>query len=295
MAWQSLKIEASGDAAEILSDALMALGAISVSIEDADAETGVEQPIYGEPGSPAPGLWRHNVVSALFGMEVAPEHILREAEIATGLRHLKFSIEQVAEQDWVRHTQSQFDPIRIRAGLWIVPSWHAAPDQDAINIVLDPGLAFGTGSHPTTRLCIAWLADNLRCGESVLDYGCGSGILAIAAKMLGAGETIGVDIDPQAIEASISNAAQNKVDLRFTEPDALPDYSADIVVANILANPLKILAPLLADACRRGGRIALSGILPEQAEEVSAVYSQWFDMQAPTELENWVLLAGSKR
>lgn len=281
--------------AEILSEALMSLGAISVSIEDADAETCVEQPIFGEPGGPLPGLWRHNVVSALFGMEAVPEQILREVETASGLHQLKFTIEQVAEQDWIRHAQSQFNPIQIRAGLWIVPSWHDAPDQGATNIVLDPGLAFGTGSHPTTRLCLAWLADNLRSGESVLDYGCGSGILAIAAKMLGAGETIGVDIDLQAIEASISNAAQNKVNLRFVKPDALLDYSADIIVANILANPLKILAPLLADACRQGGRIALSGILPEQAQEVSAVYSQGFDMQAPTELGNWVLLAGRKR
>ena len=273
----------------------MTLGAISVSIEDADAETGLEQPIFGEPGNPSPGLWQHNVVTALFGMEAVPEQILRKAETATGLHHLEFTNEQVAEQDWVRHTQSQFTPVCIRPSLWIVPSWHAAPERDAINIVLDPGLAFGTGSHPTTRLCLAWLADNLRRGESVLDYGCGSGILAIAAKMLGAGETIGVDIDPQAIEASIRNAAQNKVDLRFLEVGALSGHSADIVVANILANPLKILTPLLMDACRQGGRIALSGILPEQAEEVSAVYAQWFDMQAPAELDNWVLLAGSKR
>ena len=273
----------------------MELGALSVSIEDADAETGVEQPIFGEPGDVTPGLWRHNVVTALFGMEAVPEHTLREAEIATGLHHHKFTIEHVAEQDWVRHTRLQFDPIRINSSLWIVPSWHVAPDQDAINIVLDPGLAFGTGSHPTTQLCLLWLAENLRRGESVLDYGCGSGILAIAAKLLGAGETIGVDIDPQAIGASISNAAQNNVDLRFAKPDALSDYRADIIVANILANPLKILAPLLTSMCCKGGRIVLSGILPEQAGEVGAAYSQWFDMQAPTKMENWVLMVGIKR
>ncbi|TSA50616.1 MAG: 50S ribosomal protein L11 methyltransferase [Nitrosomonadales bacterium] len=294
MPWQSLRIEAGGDNAERLSDALMALGALSVSIEDADAETGMEQPIFGEPGTP-PSLWQHNVVSALFDLGAAPEQILQEVEAATGLHHLRYTIEQVAEQDWVRLTQSQFDPIRIRDDLWIVPSWHTAPQPGAINIVLDPGLAFGTGSHPTTHLCLSWLADNLKRGETVLDYGCGSGILAIAAKMLGAGATIGMDIDPQAMEASRNNAEQNKVSVRFMLADALTDITSDIVVANILTSPLKMLAPVLAQACRQGGRIALSGILQEQAGEVCAVYAQWFDMRAPVNMENWVLLTGSKR
>lgn len=273
----------------------MALGALSVSIEDADAETGMEQPIFGEPGTPAPGLWQHNTVSALFDMDVLPNQVVREVENITGLHHLQYTIEQIAEQDWVRLTQSQFDPIRIRDDLWIVPTWHTAPQPNAINIILDPGLAFGTGSHPTTHLCLSWLADNLKRGETVLDYGCGSGILAIAAKMLGAGKTFGVDIDPQAIEASLNNAAQNMVSVNFSLPDVLSGINADVVVANILTSPLKMLAPVLAHACRQGGRIALSGILLEQADDIRTIYAQWFDMLAPISMENWVLLTGDKR
>lgn len=295
MAWQSLKIEAGADAAEALSDALMALGALSVGIEDADAETPDELPIFGEPGEGEPGVWRHNVVSALFEEGLDLSALALEAAATAGIAHPRCTIEAVPEQDWVRATQSQFDPIHIADRLWIVPSWHSAPQPDAINIVLDPGLAFGTGSHPTTRLCLAWLADNLREGEKVLDYGCGSGILAIAAKKLGAGKTLGVDIDPQAIIASRQNAKQNDTKVDFCLPDAMPPFNADVVIANILSLPLKVLAPVLAQACRTGGRIALSGILAEQADEVCAVYATWFDMGPPTFMENWTLLTGEKR
>ena len=295
MAWQALEITAGEDVAETLSDALMELGALSVSIEDADAETAREQPIFGEPGEAPPGIWRHNVVSALFDTEADINAVMQQLMQATGLRNLGYTVQAVAEQDWVRATQSQFDPIRIRDDLWIVPSWHAAPNPQALNIVLDPGLAFGTGSHPTTHLCLAWLADHLRPGESVLDYGCGSGILAIAAKRLGAGKTLGVDIDPQAMVASRYNAENNQADVQFTLPDAMPPFTADVVVANILASPLKVLAPALAAHCRPGGRIALSGILREQTGDVSACYNEWFDMEPPLALENWVLLTGRKR
>ena len=195
----------------------------------------------------------------------------------------------------MRATQSQFDPLRIRDDLWIVPSWHQAPNPAALNIVLDPGLAFGTGSHPTTHLCLAWLADHLLPGESVLDYGCGSGILGIAAKRLGAAKVIGTDIDPQAIEASRYNASNNASEVSFFLPEDLPAIVVDIVVANILASPLKLLAPALASYCRPGGRIVLSGILSEQAEEVRAAYAAWFDMHAALPMENWVLLSGVKR
>ncbi len=295
MAWQSLRIEAGSDVAESLSDALVELGALSVGIEDADAETPDEQPIFGEPGEGEPGVWQRNVVSALFdeGLDLAA--IAREAAAAVGIAAPVYTIEAVPEQDWVRATQSQFDPIHIAGKLWIVPSWHSAPEPDAINIVLDPGLAFGTGSHPTTHLCLAWLVDHLRAGETVLDYGCGSGILAIAAKKLGAGDTLGVDIDPQAIISSRQNAEQNATEASFCLPDAMPPQAADVVVANILSIPLKMLAPLLAQSCRSGGRIALSGILAEQAEEVSAIYAQWFDMASPVFMENWTLLSGTKR
>jgi ribosomal protein L11 methyltransferase len=295
MAWQSLKISAGGEAAETLGDALMELGALSVSIEDADAQTAAEQPIFGEPGEAPPGVWQHNVVSALFDTDTDIAAVMQALQQATGLHGLSHVIERIEEQDWVRATQSQFDPIRIRDDLWIVPSWHEAPNPDALNIVLDPGLAFGTGSHPTTHLCLAWLADHLHVGEAVLDYGCGSGILAIAAKRLGAGAVLGVDIDPQAMLASRQNADNNQAEVRFELPDAVPPFTAAVVVANILARPLLLLAPMLASHCQQGGRIALSGILHEQAEEVSACYSAWFDMATPIALENWVLLTGTKR
>lgn len=296
MAWQSLKIQAEGETAEILSDALMDLGALSSSIEDADAQTEDEQPIFGEPGEPPPGMWQHNVVSALFDNETDISAIMRALAEATGQHNLNYAVEKVEEQDWVRATQSQFDPIRIRDDLWIVPSWHDAPNPEALNIVLDPGLAFGTGSHPTTHLCLAWLADQLKPGESVLDYGCGSGILAIAAKRRGAGKVLGVDIDPQAMVASRYNADNNQAaDIDFVLPNDMPAIEADVVVANILSSPLKLLAPALAGHCRKGGRIVLSGVLAEQAEEVGSCYAPWFDMNTPVFMDNWSLLTGTKR
>lgn len=300
MAWISLRIEAHDNTAESLSDALMALGALSVSIEDANAETPDEQPIFGEPGDPPPGIWQQNIVSALFNDDVDVARVMSDLASETGLRNLAYSVEAVAEQDWVRATQSQFDPIRIRDDLWIVPTWHDAPNPQALNIILDPGLAFGTGSHPTTHLCLAWLADNVRPGLSVLDYGCGSGILAIAAGKLGAGRVIGTDIDAQAIEASHYNAAQNQVEAAFYLPDQLApnqlrEEPADLVVANILSSALSVLAPALAAACKPGGSIALSGILREQAEQVSAIYAEWFEMNEPVFLESWVLLTGRRK
>ena len=296
MAWQSLKVQADASTAEALSDALMESGALSVGIEDADAETPDELPIFGEPGMPTePGVWRRNIVSALFsdGDDIAA--ILADAASAAGIPLPQYTTEIIPEQDWVRATQSQFDPISIRDRLWIVPSWHQSPDPDAINIILDPGLAFGTGSHPTTHLCLAWLTDHIQGQETVCDYGCGSGILAIAAKKLGAGKVLGVDIDPQAIIASHSNAEQNQVTADFFLADNMPAIAADIVVANILSIPLKLLAPALAQSCRSGGKIALSGILAEQAEDVMAIYAEWFDMAAPVFMDNWTLLSGIKQ
>lgn len=295
MGWISLKIEAQADNAELLSDTLMELGALSASIEDANAETADEQPIFGEPGDPPPGIWQQNVVSALLEEDSDVPALIQALEQETAISNLRYSMESIAEQDWVRATQSQFAPIRIRDDLWIVPTWHEAPNQDALNIVLDPGLAFGTGSHPTTHLCLAWLADTVQAQASVLDYGCGSGILAIAASKLGAERVIGVDIDAQAIQSSIYNAEQNQVSADFYLADQLPGGQFDIVVANILSSALSVLAPALASACKSGGQIALSGILREQAEQVSAIYAPWFDMQAPVFMDSWVLLTGSKR
>jgi ribosomal protein L11 methyltransferase len=200
----------------------------------------------------------------------------------------------VAEQNWVQLTQSQFDPIRISGRLWIVPSWHEAPDPAAVNLILDPGMAFGTGSHPTTRLCLEWLERNVVAGCTLLDYGCGSGILAIAAARLGAGTVTGVDIDPQAVAAAAANAERNGVVARFTDSAQPLAGEYDLVVANILSNPLRVLAPAICGHVRRGGRLALSGILREQADEIIAIYSRWLPLQVADTREDWVCLAGTK-
>jgi ribosomal protein L11 methyltransferase len=201
----------------------------------------------------------------------------------------------VPERDWVRASRAQFAPLRITDGLWIVPTWIEPPRPDAVNIRLDPGLAFGTGAHPTTALCLRYLARHVRRTESVLDYGCGSGILAIAAAKLGAAHVVGVDIDPQALHASTDNARENRAAAQFVHADSPLTGRFTIVVANILANPLRLLAPALAARTRPGGRIALSGVLAAQADEVSAAYAPWFDMQTQAEEDGWVLLAGRRR
>jgi ribosomal protein L11 methyltransferase len=201
----------------------------------------------------------------------------------------------VAEQDWVRASQRQFEPIRISSRLWIVPSWHAAPDAGAINIVLDPGLAFGTGSHPTTQLCLAWLERTIRGGESVIDYGCGSGILAIAAMKLGAGHAHGVDIDEQALLAARRNALQNQVQAEFHDAAGAGLQPAQIVVANILSRPLVVLAPLLARLTAPRGQLALAGVFGDQADEVAAAYRPWFDLEVAANEGYWVLLEGARR
>ncbi len=295
MAWVSLKIEAQDNTADLISDTLMELGALSAIIEDANAETVDEQPIFGEPGDPPPGIWQQNLVSALFDEGVDIEAVMAELQEQTKLPSLSHTTETVEEQDWVRATQSQFDPIRITDKLWIVPTWHDSPDPDAINIILDPGLAFGTGSHPTTHLCLDWLTRTVQPGQSMLDYGCGSGILAIAAKKIGAGHVVGVNIDPQAIQSSLYNAEQNNVSADFYPASEYQSEEFDIVVANILSSALSVLAPALAKSCKAGGRIALSGILREQESAVSAIYAEWFDMETPQYMDAWVLLTGTRK
>lgn len=296
MSWQQIRLFVPSSQAEQLSDALMEVGALSATIEDAQAGTPEEQPIFGEPGEPLAQMWENSVIVALFEQHA---HVAAAVVAAAQLCHIApvptWQHEELAEQDWVRATQAQFDPIKISSRLWITPSWHNAPDPSAINLVLDPGLAFGTGSHPTTRLCLEWLDTHIQGGEHVLDYGCGSGILAIAALRLGAAQAWGVDIDPQALRASQDNAQSNHVNAEFYLPDALPPRTADIVVANILANPLRLLGSLLATQVRTGGHIVLSGVLDQQADEISQIYQQWFDMNAPVFSDGWCCLSGQRR
>jgi ribosomal protein L11 methyltransferase len=296
--WLLLKIQSTEPQAESLSDVLMEHGALSVSIEDAHADTMAEQAIFGEPGDPPPGIWQQNIVTAMLDDEADVQGLLATVQAELQLDGLKYQLEQIEEQDWVRATQAQFDPIRVTDGLWIVPSWHQAPNAEAINIVLDPGLAFGTGSHPTTHLCLSWLAQLPKTElqqANVLDYGCGSGILAIAASKLGAGQVIGVDIDTQAVIASRDNAANNQVTAVFYDSADYLHEPFDIVVANILSSALMVLAPVIAKSCKNGGKVALSGILDSQQEMLLTRYSEWFEMDAPIQQDGWVLLTGSRK
>ena len=295
MPYQQITIAVNDHLAERLADALMEHGALSAAIEDAYAGTENEQAIFGEPGMPAEQIWQQNKVIALFGEHDEAAAVVKAAAQECGLKDLFYDSETLEDQDWVRLTQSQFDPIQISERLWITPSWHKAPAGNAVNLQLDPGLAFGTGSHPTTRLCLKWLDTQLKGGESVLDYGCGSGILTIAALKLGAGSAVGVDIDEQAIRASNDNAAQNNVQAHFYLPDGLPQGQFDVVVANILANPLRMRGEMLAARTKQGGRIVLSGLLAEQSEELGEIYSQWFDIEPAETEEGWARLSGVKR
>ena len=295
MGWQNVSFLTDASHAEPFCDALIEAGALSASIEDADAGTPDEKPQFGEPGSINSPGWTHSRVLALFEPDAAVESMMAVAAAAAGLSETPvFSIEDIAEQNWVQLTQSQFDPIRVSERLWIVPSWHESPDPAAINLILDPGMAFGTGSHPTTRLCLEWLERTVIADCSILDYGCGSGILAIAAARLGAGRVAGVDIDPQAVEAAYANAERNGVSALFAD-SALPvagEY--DIVVANILSNPLRVLAPAICAHVRSGGQLALSGILREQAEEIIGIYAAWMPLSVADIREDWVCLSGTK-
>ena len=299
--WVSVALETDAAHADTLSDALMAAGAISVSVEDAQAGTDEETPQFGEPGGandqPIVPLWNISRVVALFDPSDDLIGRIAAATVAAGIDDLpEIELEEVAEQDWVRLTQSQFDPIRVNDRLWIVPSWHAAPDPGAINLVLDPGLAFGTGSHPTTFLCLQWLTETLHGGPgtplSLLDYGCGSGILGIAAAKLGAASVLGVDIDDNALIAARDNAANNEVALDLRHSREALEERFDIVVANILTNPLCVLAPLLVGRLAPGGRIALSGVLAAQAELVIAAYAPLIALRVGAERDGWVRLEG---
>jgi len=296
MAWIAATLIVDATYVERLADALLETGATSVDVTDAEAGTPQEHAMFAEPGEPPAGEWQRSRLSALFAPAADIAERVAAALNAVGL-DAAASVEytQVADQDWVRETQSQFQPVRVSQRLWVVPTWHAAPDPAAINLVIDPGLAFGTGTHPTTRLCLNWLDANLNGGESILDYGCGSGILGIAAMKLGAARATGIDIDPAALLAARHNAMQNQVQMQFIAAGSGLPEPADIVLANILANPLKLLAPLLARLTRAGGHVLLSGVLEHQAREVEDAYRAAFDVSCLQREDGWVLIGGSKR
>lgn len=296
MPWRSLVATIDAAAADRLADHLLEAGAASVSLEDPAAGTADETPIFAEPGMPAERIWARTTLRALVPEALDVDTVLAIAAAHAGLdRPLRYRVETLADENWVEKTQAQFEPIRISPRLWIVPSWHTPIDAAAINITLDPGLAFGTGSHPTTQLCLRWLEATLRPGASVLDYGCGSGILAIAAAKLGAARVVGVDIDPDAIAVARANARNNRVVAEFvasTEPLAM---TADLLVANILANPLCVLAPAIAAHVRSGGRVALAGLLEPQADELIDTYAAAFSMRVGATAAGWALLEGERR
>ena len=294
MPYIALRFDTAASTADGWADALLEAGALSVDVADARAGTQDETEVYGEPDVPS-AIWPLTRLTALFGADADVVGALSRAGTLLARAPPEYFLEAVADSDWVRATQAQFGPLRVGERLWIVPSWSKPEDAAAINLRIDPGLAFGTGSHATTRLCLRWLEANLAQGATLLDYGCGSGILAIAAARLGAGTVCGVDVDAQALAASAANARDNAVDARFVPPEALPAETFDVVVANILANPLLLLAPLLAARVRSGGNIVLSGILEAQAALVAEAYARWFKIVPWGSEDGWVALTGSRK
>ena len=283
------------DRVEPLSDALEALEALSVSVEDADADTDAERALFGEPGLPPPAQsWSRSRMVALFGDEAQARDAARLLALQDFWEGCEVaSIAPVPEQDWVRLTQSQFEPVPITPSFWIVPTWHEVPADATEVIRLDPGLAFGTGTHPTTRMCLRWIAAHPPRGQRVLDYGCGSGILAIGAALHGAASVDAVDIDEAAVQATIDNASANGVQLVAGLPDQASGVY-DTVLANILATPLKVLAPLLAGHVAPGGALVLAGVLERQTAELQAAYRPWLSLEVADTEDGWVLLVARR-
>jgi ribosomal protein L11 methyltransferase len=280
---------------EPVSEALEALDALSVSVEDADAQTDAEQALFGEPGLPPPKEgWQRSRVIALFNDEQAAKRagvILQAQDFFEGCALL--GVAPVPDEDWVRLTQSQFAPVPITHDFWIVPTWHEPPAEARKVIRLDPGLAFGTGTHPTTRMCLRWIATHDIANTRVLDYGCGSGILAIAAGLFGAREVDAVDIDPAAVQSTVANAQANRVTLHAGLPDEAKG-AYDVVLANILAMPLKVLAPLLCSHVAARGSLVLAGILERQSEELKAAYAPYVPLEVSDTEDGWVLMTASR-
>ena len=292
MPWLQVRLAITPDQAQTYEDALLEVGAVSVTFMDAE-----DQPIF-EPDLGTTPLWSHTHLLALFEADTDETARLAHLALLCGGSLPQHQIEHIEDQDWERSWMDNFHPMRFGQRLWIVPSWHAAPEPGAVNLLLDPGLAFGTGTHPTTALCLEWLDGQDLKDCNVLDFGCGSGILAIAALLLGAKEAVGTDIDVQALEASRDNAGRNNIDPALFPlylPQDLPQVQADVLVANILAGPLVALAPQLSSLVKPGGRLALSGILAEQGDEVAAAYAQDFDLDPIANRDGWVRISGRRR
>tara|TARA_B100001142_G_C14261623_1_gene627270 strand:+ start:50 stop:949 length:900 start_codon:yes stop_codon:yes gene_type:complete len=295
MAWTNLTFFAQDKDIELLSEALDKNGALSVYIQDRNLNKLDEELIFGEPHNGPNKFWASNQVQALFDQSVDINKIQQKLSSNFKNIHFEFSTASVSETDWVKLSQSQFQPICIKNKINIIPTWHEIKNSDLINITLDPGLAFGTGAHPTTHLCAEWLIDNVTRNSEVMDYGCGSGILAIAAYKLGAEKVLGVDIDPQAIAASKENSKVNKCSINWLNTDENFKFQADLIVANILSSALMVLAPLLASYCKPTGKIALSGILESQEEKIKEIYSPWFTFEDTLKNDGWICLSGIKK
>jgi ribosomal protein L11 methyltransferase len=294
MAWINLTFFAEEKDIDLLSDALETRGALSIFIQDKNLNNSDEELIFGEPHSGPNKFWATNQIQALFNDSVNIEEIQDELILNFKYIDFKFNVSSVSETDWVKLSQSQFKPICIKDRINIVPSWHKINNPKLINIILDPGLAFGTGAHPTTHLCTEWLIDNVSKEKKVLDYGCGSGILAIAAYKLGAKMVKGVDIDPQAIIASKENGNVNECNIDWLNTNEDFKFQADLLVANILSSALSVLAPLLASYCAPKGKIALSGILESQENQIKKIYAPWFTFEQTLKNNGWVCLSGVK-
>ena len=291
MPWLQLKLASTPDAAQRLSDLLSDAGALAVTLQDA-----ADQPLYEPPPGATP-LWSQTWVTGLFDAEADLQAVLADLRNTLGEHDLPHVISPLEDKDWEREWMDNYHPMRFGTRLWICPSWHQPPDVDAVTVMLDPGLAFGTGTHPTTALCLEWLDAHDVVGKHVIDYGCGSGILAVAAAKLGAQQVWAVDYDPQALHATTLNAEKNAVStlIHTVWPDDLPHQLTDIMLANILAGPLIELAPLFAELVRPDGAIVLSGILNTQADAVMQRYQPWFDMVPATERDEWMRLSGVRK
>ena len=297
LTWLEVSGPVKGEAADAIADALLEAGALAVDVADLNAESDAEQPIFGEPGMSLSQRWADSRIAALFESSVTTDELdalwkTLRGEAKDSLGPHEFRV--VPETDWVRATQSQFEPIEITPALWIVPTWCDPPNPSAINLRVDPGLAFGTGTHPTTRLCLQWLSDLSLTGKTVLDYGCGSGILAMAASALGATEVFGVDIDPQAVETARLNTEANQLTVTYATSHNELHAQYDVVVANILAGPLTVLAPAICNHVKSGGSLALAGILTPQVERIQTAYAPWIKLTVSADRDGWVRMSGTR-